>query len=250
MYFAYPGDDMLTDLSMTAEDPEYPATNGLTNDPSDPMHATGTGSVITLTSASGVAEALFLINPGDLNGATVLFNGGGAVNVPVPIPSRGPDSQGNSAWLDLRPYTTPTGTRTLTITGAPPEQVGFGRIFLAEHLRSLHALVGPKFRHSHLDVPLKTVAGYNFVTPKMVKNKAVELSTRHASEQAKLALLYASAWGRLYPFPLVPWEDRNDAWWVKFSAAELPWTETEGFNVMDATVPLEHWTGLPLDFPV
>jgi hypothetical protein len=250
MYFAYPGDDALTGLSMTNEDPDLPASNGLNNDPSDPMHAFGTSTVITLSSAPVVAEALFLINPSDLDGATVLFNGGGAVNLPITIPTRGPSGHGKNVFVDLRDYMGVTGTRTITIAGATSNQIGFGRIFLAEQLRSLHVLAGPKFRHAHLDVPVMTVMGYNFVTPKGVKNKGVDISIKHASEAAQLEYLYDATVGRLYPFPLVPWRDRSDVWWVKFVEAQLPWTETEGYEVMDATVPFEHWMGLPLDFPV
>jgi hypothetical protein len=248
MLFAYPGDDALTGLSMTNADPDYPASNGLTNDPSEPMHANGTSSTITLTSASIVAEALFLINIGNLSGATLLLNGGGAVNVPIPVPSRGSDGHGKNAWLDLTPYTGSTTTRTITITGAPSNQIGIGRIFLAEQLRTLHVLAGPQFRHSHIDVPVKTVMGYNFITSKGVKNRSVDISIKRAAEQAQLEVLYDSCKGRLLPFPLVPWDDRNDAWWVKFVEPQLPWTETEGFEVVDSTVPLEHWMGLPLDF--
>lgn len=257
MFFAYPGDDALASIGVSGggtEDPDLPLSNGLTDDPSESLHIFGTAATIELASANIAAEGLFLINPGDLSTATVLFNGGGAVNVPIPFAER-LRGHGRNYFLDLRAYTTPATLRTITITGAPDNQIGFGRIFLAEHVRSLHVVTKPKFKLAHLDVLTKSVAGYNFVTPKLVRNASLEISTIHATEQEKLELLYDQCSGRELSFPIVPWEDRTEVWWVKFTPDGLQWTETEGgrdlpAGVMELSTALEQWMGLPLDFPL
>jgi hypothetical protein len=250
MLFSYPGDEITTGISMTNEDGGYPATNAIDDSPvtggvSRPLMSTTTSTTITLTGPSSVAQGVFLVNLSDMAGATVTWSGGGASSVPITIPARDPDGHGNNAWLDLRPYTSAATSWTLTITGAPTN-VAIGRIFLTSGLRDLGVVTNPKFRAIRPDVVLKTIGGKNFVYDKGIRNRSAELTVRQATELAKLRTLWYSAKGRSLPWPLVPWDDRNDALWVTFSEAEHVWAEPEGTEVAESTVKVEQWMGLPL----
>ena len=188
------------------------------------------------------------MNLGNMNGATVVFNGGGAVNVPITIPARGNDGHGKNVYLDLRSTVVSTATSwTITITGATAGTIAFGRIFLARYLREIDVMAeGWAGRNTRPSVTAFTVGGKKFVTDKGVKTRGVDLHVKKPAAFVTLTDLFESAKGQNRPWPLVPYEDVNDPLWVTFTDDTLPWTEPEGSYVKDALIPVEQWMGLPL----
>jgi hypothetical protein len=74
----------------------------------------------------------------------------------------------------------------------------------------------------------------------------VELSVITDTDRQIMQSMWYSAKGRVLPWVLVPWHDRNDALWVRFTTDELPWTETEGLGIEEGTFTAEQWMGLAL----
>lgn len=250
---AFPSDDMTTDLAMTNEDALYPAFNAINDDPveggvSNPARSTTTSTVFTLTTSTGVPDALFLINH-NWDGATVTIDG-----IPVPIPLRTRDGQCTNAWIDLRATAiTGAASHTLAVTGTVGN-AQIGRIFLSDSLRTLDVLWEVKMREQWLDNAIATIGGKRQIYNRGFRNRAIEGPIVTAETFAILRLLAEDAQGRNLPWPIVPWDDRNDALWVTFIENALVWEE-DALAVTKATVAVEQWLGLPLppslslDFP-
>ena len=241
---AYPTDDLITAISMTNEDPLYPAENAITDESAEhgvtnPAKSTTGASDFTLTTETDIPEALFLANH-NWAGATVTIDG-----IPVTIPARTLDGQCTNAWIDLRGTAiTGAASHTLSVSGVTGT-AQIGRIFLTDNLQYLHVLWELKAHEQWLDNEIKTIGGKRQVYNRGIRNRGLEgqLITTDAVEI--LRMLAESAQGRNLPWPLVPWDDRNDVLWVTFTENILNWEEI-ALEVTKSTITVEQWMGLPL----
>lgn len=207
-------------LSMTNEDAAYPATNGNNGDPSKPLKASTTGTVITL-GAVGALEAFAIINH-NLFGATVTLAAGGGFSQAITIPARGADGQSINAWLDLRDAAGRSGSWTLTITGASAN-VAIGELVGVTAFRPLPFLLGVELAKKHPRIQHKTFYGHKLEYDRGIRIRRASGDLISDTDRQFVLDLWDATKGPLLPWLFIPDVDVNDAWLVQFTDEELSW---------------------------
>lgn len=261
--YALPSDDLAgtaTDVSAiggspTNEDPDYPAENliaptntGHLNLPSRPAKLDGTSGGWILTFASGITirAAAIIYHNFDEGLDVTLDIGGGSPSIPFVIPAHHEDGWPVSPWVEFDPVTTTSVSLTINGTNSLPLQVG--RLLLLGELRQLASDVrwGVEEVEEYGLIEHGTELGVE--TMYDLGGKRRSFSGEFGMEDAptnELITLFRSARIRIQPWLLIPDEDVNDAWFVRFE--ENRWSrvrDNPNFNVLPFRVK-ELSRGLP-----
>lgn len=213
---ALPGDDAIwgASLSMTNEDPAYPAGNLKNEDPADAAKSLTTTTTITITTSSITPVAVALINT---NAETASFNGD-----PFTIPSLDPDGQRIHPWLDLRGSPLPAGTSWTVVLSRASGVVWCGRIVLVTAIYDLNLKYGlQRGRLRPGAIEITTRLGSRIKHDAQIRTRWARGSVDRSESESLLHQLEASAKGSRLPFLLIPDELTNDAWFVTFKANDF-----------------------------
>jgi hypothetical protein len=247
--FAYPSENAAATatLSMTNENATYPATKGNNLDPADPLKATATSTVITITlSGSTTLKGFALINT-NLAGATCTLTNTASYSQVITTPARTADGNCVHGWRDMRSDANPTATVwTLTITGASAN-VAIGEIVAVTNLRDLNwrwQTGGPELAHAWDAIIHRTFYGSRLKYNKRIlirsgRGTAVrdtDRSTLLGLAQACQSSSYDNANGEV-PFLFIPDSAVNDAWFVHLTDSSLRWIKVQQ-NSSDTSIDL------------
>jgi hypothetical protein len=243
--YALPSDDyagLSSSVSASAEDPEYPAGNlvalantGHLNLPSRPAKlVSSSGSWTVSFDAPVTVEAAALIYHDLDAGLDVTING-----EPIIIPPHIEGGIANvtpetvNAWVEFDTPLT-ASSFTLSINEANSLDVVVGRLLLIGTLRQLETDVrwGEEEMEDFglIEHPTELGVETMYDLPGRRRAFAGELKVRD-SEAPSLISLARSARGRILPWLLIPDEDINDAWLVRFEESRWSRTrETINFN--------------------
>jgi len=231
--YALPSDDLAggaSSVTASDEDTEYPATNliapsntGHLNLPSRPAKLSATSGSWTLefSSAIAVIAAAVIYHNFDEGLDVTLEGGGGAFSIPMPIPAK---PGGDDDDWTLSPWVAFGGTQTydewtLSVNEANSINPQVGRLLLLGALRQIETDVrcGVDEQEERTIIEQPTELGVETVTDmfNMRRRFAGEFGVRDA-EVADLVALWRSARLRVLPWLLIPDEDINDAWFVRF----------------------------------
>lgn len=261
--YALPSDDVAgtaTGVTASAEDTEYPAENlvaptntGHLNLPSRPAKLVSTSGSWVITFASPVtvrAAALIYHNLDAGLDVTLEPSGGTPISITIPAHIEGgvegltPETV--NAWAEFAAQS--SATWTLSINAANSLDVVVGRLLLIETLRQLDTDVrwGVEEVEEFGLIEHATELGVETIYDLHGRRRsfAGELKVRDY-EAPSLISLARSARGRIQPWLLIPDEDVNDAWLVRF--VESLWSrtrETVNFNTFPFRVK-ELSRGLP-----
>lgn len=245
--YALPSDDLAqtaTSVTPSAEMDGYPGLNlvgytasGHLNLPSRPAKLDATSGYFDLAfgSAITVRAAALIYHNLDAGLNVTIVGGGGAFTQAITIPAK-PDPDDDwtiSPWVEFASAQT-YNTWRLSINAANSEDVRVGRLLLLGQLRQLDTDVryGGELAEDRLILKDQTVLGIeNIYDMYGVRRRfAGEFGFRD-SETADLLALWRSARTRVLPWLLIPDEDVNDAWFVRFEDDAYSRTmETIGFN--------------------
>ena len=211
-------------FSMTNENATYPATNGNDKDPADPLKATTTSTVITITfSGNVVLQAIALINH-NLVGSTCTLANAAGYSQTITIPARTSDGQCVNAWRDMRTDANTTDDIwTLTITGASAN-VAIGEIVLVTTLNELNWRYGVEFAAIHPAIQLTTFYRSRLTYDTGIRIRRASGQLRKETDKATLLSIWQQAKGPVLPFLLIPELANNDAWMVRFTDDEFQWS--------------------------
>jgi hypothetical protein len=242
--YALPSDDLAgtaTTVVASAEDAGYPALNliapsntGHLNLPSRPAKLTTTSGYWDLTfgSAITVVAAAIVYHNFDEGLDVTLEPGAGSIAIPIPAKPGDDDDWTLSPWVEFN-ATTDTVWR-LSVNGANSQAVQVGRLLLLGELRQLETDVryggeeqeGRLFFAHQTEVGIETL--YDLFDVRRAFNGQFGF---RPSETDALRALWRSARNRITPWLLIPDEDVNDAWFVRFEDDAYSRTaETVGFN--------------------
>lgn len=195
-------------LSMSSEDPDYPAANGHNRNPADPMKATGGSTTIT-GGSPGTLEAFAIINH-NLTTATLNM---GAFSGPVNIPPRLADGQSVGAWVDLRGLGASGGW---SLSANSVSNVAIGEVVGVQTIVEVFWRDDGSLTFEE-DWPHDEIITFYHSRIKYEKGirirKAVGTCMRDADRDGLRAVALGTK-GGLYPFLLIPEQDKNDALYV------------------------------------
>ncbi len=254
--YALPSDDVAgtaSSVTASAEDPEYPAENlvaptntGHLNLPSRPAKLVSTSGFwdITLPAPATVVAAALIYHNLDA-GLDVTLEPSGGTPVSFVIPTHPEDGWPISPWIEVDQTAT---VWRLAINEANSLDVDVGRLLLVTSLRQLDTDVrwGVEEAEDFGLIEHATELGVETIydLPGKRRSFAGEIKVRDY-EAPSLISLARSARGRIQPWLLIPDEDVNDAWLVRF--VESRWSrirETVNFNTFPFRVQ-ELSRGLP-----
>lgn len=238
--YALPSDDLAgtaITIVASAEDAGYPATNlvaptatGHLNLPSRPAKLTTTTGTFDLTfsgAISVVAAAVIYHNlDSDVN---VTLVAGGSIAIPIPVRPNAGDDWTLSPWVEFNAVS--SSTWQLSINSANDNPVQVGRLLLLSTLRQLETDVryggeeqeGRLFLAQPTEVGIETL--YDLFDVRRAFNGQFGFQQ---SETDALRALWRSARNRILPWLLIPDENVNDAWFVRF--------EDDAFSRVQETV--------------
>jgi hypothetical protein len=229
--YAYPLDNESYRIGPTvtasAEDSEYPAENLVDINPAKPAKLTTTGGNWILdfgTAIAGVAAALLYHNID--NGVTVTLQANSSSSWGSPpfsqtftIPGRTEDDWTVSPWIEFASTQTYRYWRLLISGTANAQPIGVGHLMILSNLRTMDTDVrwGEEEVEEHGLIELPTELGVETIYALGGKRRRFsgELTLGDA-EAAEFISLVRSAVGRIHPWLLIPDEDVNDAWIVRF----------------------------------
>ena len=221
---ALPSDDVAyrCTVSMTTEDPEYPATHLLDPDPANLTKSTANDTDITIEAldltGAPVAVDVVAVAIFNTNADVALFDG----TVPLYLPPVDAEGQRQHGWFNVagaRP-TQSSYTIHLQRGGAGSSDIVWvGRIALVTALRPLNLRYGLKVgRNRPGTVQITTRLGTVLTSPSGIRTRWAEGEVGLLEDQALLDALEANAQGIQLPFLFVPDEEQNSAWWVRLRA--------------------------------
>lgn len=243
--YALPSDDLAgtaTTVVASAEDTGYPALNliapsntGHLNLPSRPAKLTTTSGYWDLTFAAPidvVAAALVYHNFDSGLSGVELDHGAGTIPIPIPTKPGDDDDWTLSPWVAFN--TVSSATWRLNVGGTNSQAVQVGRLLLLGTLRQLETDVryGGEDQEGRLFLAQPTEVGIETLYDLFDVRRAFngQFGFRQTETDA-LRALWRSARNRIQPWLLIPDEDVNDAWFVRFEDDAYSRTaETIGFN--------------------
>lgn len=245
-YITLPTDDKIpaAALAMTNQDANYPVGNAQDDDPANTAKATGTSTVVTITTPSITAVLYSVINT---NATSIsLTNGAGMAAQAQAIPSRtldGKQRNGFKYFAGVALATSTTWTLTMSKTGAQPLE--FGRIVLVVAVWDLKWLRG-------VDYDLRRPGAARNVTRLGTVNRRLSpVSQRSGNGQflhddafTVMANVEAGSNGLGNGFLVVPDRDVNDAMFMQVAEDAIRWKDQ--ISHVDLRLPMEEITmGLP-----
>lgn len=246
--YALPSYDLAgraTSVTASSEADGYPPeyliatdSTGHLNLPSRPAKLDDTTGYFDLQFAAPITvRAVAVIYPnfdGELGGVYISAGGGAFIqSIPVPaLPQTGDDWR-FSPWIELSSAQTYDNWR-LTISSANSQNVQVGRLLLLGQLRQMETDVryGGTDEEERTLIEQATYFGVETVFDmyNVRRRFTGEFGFRDA-ETADLLALWRSARNRVQPWLLIPDEDVNDAWFVRFDDVMYARTrQTIGFN--------------------
>lgn len=192
----------LASFSMTNQDADYPATNGNNRNPADPLKATTTSSTISFTSTA--LQALAIINH---NLSTASLNGNA-----ITIPARLADGQSVGAWIDLR--TIGGSFSSLAVTSS--SNVAIGEVVGVATLVEVYWRPDGSLTFEE-DWPFDEIT--TFYQSRISYEKGIRLrraigTCMRDADRDSLRSVALGTKGGLYPFLLIPEQNKNDALYV------------------------------------
>lgn len=247
--YAKPSDDLASTASSVTvsggspgdEDEEYPKENifaptntGHLNLPSRPAKLLTTTGWWELTFAGAITvRAVAVIYHNFDEGLDVSLDIG-SLSIPIPIPAHHEDGWPVSPWVEFDAETSTTFRLSINGTNSLPLQVG--RLLLLGELRQLASDVrwGVEEQEEHGLIEHRTQLGVETVYD--LGGKRRRFSGEFAMEGSptnELITLLRTTRSRIQPWLLIPDEDVNDAWFVRFE--ESSWSrvrEWPNYNIM------------------
>lgn len=230
--YALPSDDLAalaSGVTASDEEPEYPATNliaptntGHLNLPSRPAKLSTTSGSWSLTFASPIAvKAVALIYHNlDAGLDVTIEGGGGAFSSAIPIPAKpnADDDWTLSPWVEFDSPQTYDAWE-LSINAANSQNAQIGRLLLLGDLRQIETDVrwGVEEQQTRTIIEQPTELGIETIFDMYDARRRFngDFGVRD-DETAALVTLYRSARIRVLPWLLIPDENVNDAWFVRF----------------------------------
>lgn len=236
--YALPSDDLAgtaTSITASAEDAEYPATNAIAptntghlNLPSRPAKLTTFSGSWALTFPSAISvSAVHLVYPNFDADLDVTLEPSGGTPIQLDIPSRWENGWWPSPWLSFQAQSASTWTLSINAENSLLPQVGRILLYGSGGFRNLQNDVrwGVEEIEDQGQIEHTTEAGvetlYELFGPRRRWNGEFALENATANT---LITLFRSARNRILPWSLIPDEDINDAWFVRFSDAS--WSRT------------------------
>ncbi len=225
--FSLPTDDVAPNATVTVTsgtaNAEYPASFLVNRNPSKPGKATGAAITYRFTwSGTQIIAAIAIINH-NLDGATVTLTSGSGVNEAITIPDNTPGLYPTcvNPFHDLRAEYT-VGQRTddvwdLAITGGVLGNVAIGEVLFLTDLREMPLKWGLKLSPSRGVIRHKTFGGSLLQYNKRIQIRSCSASVDWEEDRALFRQLEQEASGQVVPFLFIPDEAENDAWYVQLS---------------------------------
>lgn len=215
-------------FSMTSEDPAYPAINGNNRNPIDPLKATATSTVITMTFPSNITlDGILIANHNLVGSAATLSNlAGTPYSQALTIPARTADGQCTNIWRDTRTDSNRTDeVWKLTITGASAN-VAIGEIALVTSLVELPWRPGARFGEDHPDFAITTEMESILRYDSGIRIRWARGPLVLDTDRAVIYALWQALKGRNVPFVFVPDLAVNDGWYVHMERPTIEWART------------------------
>lgn len=207
-------------VSMTNEDPDYPAAHLLDPDPAHVAKATGNTTDVTIepldlagavTTATPIAIAIINTN------ADNIYVDSPAIMVPVANVDA--DGQRVHPWRALDGLLSAASTFTIRLERVDDVQIWIGRIALVTALYPLNLRYGLRTgRNRPGDVSITTRLGSVLTYPAAIRTRWAEGETGLLEDAPLRHDLEASTQGLVLPFLFIPDENTNSAWWVRHRA--------------------------------
>lgn len=238
--YALPSDDLaagatsvISPGSPALEDPDYPADNliaptntGHLNLPSRPAKLLDVSGSWELTFGAPITVGAMALIYHNLDEALdVTLEPSGGTPIAITIPPWTEDGWSVSPFQQFAQQT--ASVWTLSINGANSRNVEVGRLLLFASLRDMENDVrwGVEEVEEHGLIEQPTELGIETIYDIGGKRRSFsgELALMN-TESGELITLYRTAHGRVLPWLLIPDEDINDAWLVRFD--EPRWSRT------------------------
>jgi hypothetical protein len=252
----------LSTVTASAEDPAYLAVNLIDRNPGKPAKLTTTSGYWLGDFGEGGAQVISAVALWKHNfdpGLEVLFQANDtdawadpALSVAIPIPALPEDDYPFDPWVDLRdavgfdPY---LGYRywRLVVTGTNSEPVAVGDLWLSSELRELRYLQDPvDVEEEHPVIEHRTDFKVSLIYDRGVRLRALSAEGFcDASEEAALWSWYRACRGRARVGLLLPNDQVNDAWFMRFPEGSLM-THAQCDQRTFSFKALEVGKGLPL----
>jgi hypothetical protein len=232
---ALPGHDLswtsvFSSLNPSAN-PQYALSNLRHRDPAYVYQSAGNSDVITLTHAGDrTPVGVFLFNS---NATSAAIANGNGLDEAITLPGLDLEGQRRHAFLSLAGLDDVTdGAHDIELATTDPT-LWIGRIALVTALQDVNYSqdAPPKFDRTRPgNTTLRTRLGSVVVNDATIRTRFAEFLISLEEDRATYEQLDASAHGSILPFPYLPFDDENDAWWVTLPVdfserLRLPFTE-------------------------
>lgn len=232
---ALPGDDVIWGatavMDTEGDDDRYKDDNVLTRDPAQVAKSSTNTANITITLPGSVTpEAVFLFNT---NATKASITNSAGLDEAITIPALDLEGQRIHGWKLLSGLPNRAAGAFVVHLSRPSGEVFIGRIALVTALYDVNYSqdAPPRFGRSRPgNTAHRTRLGSVVVHDAKVRIRTAEFSITLEEDRTLWEQLDASAHGSALPFPIVPFDDENDARWVTLpddfsETLKLPFTE-------------------------